>query len=236
MQISIPDVDWCGRENGCGYTFTARKLMIPVARSAMLTGKNGVSHQLIPWIALKRDGLTHIITSPNHHTIVEGFRIRTLLKFIGWKIHIDTWKTGGKKKSDLFFQRYQCSSKKEKILWAPSTNLNLDSVNFTCKPYAWNQLIAVPQQSIGIWFKANVIKAPTTFSQTCRSEIHGNATKWSMFTAGSESTRTHKHHHILSRWVKIIAFSVYFFACLSIHFEENILNKQKNHMLFISFY
>lgn len=31
--------------------------------------------------------------------------------------------------------------------------------NFTCKLYAWNHLIAVHQQSIGIWFKANAIKA-----------------------------------------------------------------------------
>lgn len=95
----LSDVYLCGRGNGGGCTFTTRKRMIPVACSSMLTGKNGVSHQLIPRIALKRDGLTHIITSPNHHTIVKGFRIRTLLKFIGWKRQTYCYiKHGGRKR------------------------------------------------------------------------------------------------------------------------------------------
>lgn len=107
----------------------------------MLTGKNGVSHQLIPRIALKRDGLTHIITSPNHHTIVKGFRIRTLLKFIGWKRQAYWYMKHGGRKCMIHFwtskkkaeptksasvvtpQRNEFASIKW-LVWAPSTNFN----------------------------------------------------------------------------------------------------------------
>lgn len=60
-------------------TFAARERVIPVASGAMLTGKDRVSHQLIPRQTLKGNRLAHVETSTDHHSVTEWFGIGALL-------------------------------------------------------------------------------------------------------------------------------------------------------------
>lgn len=57
--------------------------MVPVANGAMLTGEDGMTHQLVSRQTLERDGLAHVEAGAHHHAVAEGLGVRALLQLVG---------------------------------------------------------------------------------------------------------------------------------------------------------
>lgn len=57
--------------------------MVPVAGCAMLAGQNRLPHELVSWVALKGDGLPHVVASTHHHPMAKRLGVWTFLELIG---------------------------------------------------------------------------------------------------------------------------------------------------------
>lgn len=57
--------------------------MVPVAYGAVLTGEDGMTHQLVSRQTLERDGLAHVEAGSHHHAVAERLGVRALLQLVG---------------------------------------------------------------------------------------------------------------------------------------------------------
>lgn len=56
--------------------------MIPVAGCPVLTGEDGMSHELVAGQTLEGNGLAHVVAGTHHHPVAERLRVRALLQLV----------------------------------------------------------------------------------------------------------------------------------------------------------